>query len=117
MEINGARKFYRSCSTRSTTKPVVNLPKSSYSSPTPPPHRSPLWEGVAGFQESFDSVRVGSPKLSLSSPTETERCLVDYNKGRGLLREVKKVELFEQNRQLNIDKKFKWEAEEILFQY
>ncbi|XP_048523678.1 uncharacterized protein LOC109534119 isoform X1 [Dendroctonus ponderosae] len=78
MEISGARKFYRSCSTRSSTKPVANLPKSSYSSPTPPPHRSPLWEGAAGYQP-FESVRIGSPKLSLSSPTETERCLSEYN--------------------------------------
>ncbi|XP_066137975.1 uncharacterized protein [Euwallacea fornicatus] len=78
MEINGPRKIYRSCSTRSSNKPVVNLPKSSYSSPTPPPHRSPLWEGGGNF-DSYESTSMGSPKLSLSSPTETERCLTEYN--------------------------------------
>ncbi|XP_050299805.1 uncharacterized protein LOC126738483 isoform X2 [Anthonomus grandis grandis] len=78
MEITGPRKFYRSCSARSSTKPVVNLPKSSYSSPTPPPHRSPMWEGGANFEASYDSPIVSSPKLSLSSPTETERCLSEY---------------------------------------
>ncbi|KAL1512756.1 hypothetical protein ABEB36_002292 [Hypothenemus hampei] len=78
MEINRPRKFYRSCSARSSNKPIVNLPKSSYSSPTPPPHRSPLWEGAVNYDFS-EQMRVSSPKLSLSSPTETERCLAEYN--------------------------------------
>ncbi|CAG9762175.1 unnamed protein product [Ceutorhynchus assimilis] len=78
MEISGPRKIYRSCSARSSKKPIGNLPKSSYSSPTPPPHKSPLWEGAVSFN-SFESTRIGSPKLSLSSPTETERYLAEFN--------------------------------------
>ncbi|KAJ8974986.1 hypothetical protein NQ317_003175 [Molorchus minor] len=82
----GSREFFRTGSARSAKRSTV-LPKSSYSTPTSssaPRSPSLSYHGVDPPRSlpatpKSETIAIKSPKVSLSSPSQTERAMFDFN--------------------------------------